>query len=135
MSFEKKRGKNQNKNTSQKCRKLIFLALLQAPFGVINIFEGRFLFREILHQTCATFKTTSFWTVAEPTPNALVFTIAWYNVLQFVRCQCSHTNFTSSLKRCLLRSNSKVPLTRCPQGSEVIFCTPNKVPLRIVIIL
>ena len=39
-------------------------------------FEGRFLFREILHQTRATFETTSFSTVAEPfidlwTPNAL----------------------------------------------------------------
>ena len=73
MSFDKKRGKNQNKNISQKCRKLIFLALSQAPFGVINIFEGRFLFREILHQTRATFETASFWTVLGP--NALVFTI------------------------------------------------------------
>ena len=74
---------------------------MKAPFGVINIFEGRFLFREILRPTRVTFETT---TVPEPfidlwTPNALVFAIAWYNVLQFVCCQCSHTNFTNSLRR------------------------------------
>ena len=63
------------------------------------LFEGRFQFRDFLQETRATFETTSFSTVAEPfidlwTPNALVFTIAWYNVLQFIRCQCSHANFT-----------------------------------------
>ena len=43
------------------------------------------------------------------TPNVLVFMIASYNILQFGCCQCSHTNFTSSLESCQLHSNSKAP--------------------------
>ena len=44
------------------------------PLGVINIFEGCVLLREISHPTLASFKITSSWTVAEPfidfwTPN------------------------------------------------------------------
>ena len=80
-----------------------FLALSRASIGDVNIFEGRILLREILHSTIATFETTSSSIVAEPfidfwTPNTLVFMIAWYNILQFDRYQCSHTNLTSSFE-------------------------------------
>ena len=40
-------------------------ALTQAPFGQEIVFEGRFLFREILHPTYATFQTTSSLNVVE----------------------------------------------------------------------
>ena len=104
------------------------------PFGDINIFEGRVLLRDILHLTPVTFETTNSSTVAEPfidfwAPNALLFMIAWYNLLQFDHRLCTHTNFTSSLESCTLirKRHSKQGAPRI--GSIFIFFAPNKAPL------
>ena len=100
-------------------------------FGDINTFEGHVLLRDILHLTLATFETTNSSTVAEPfidfwTPNALLFMIVWYNILQFDCRLCSHTNFMSSLESCALIWK------RLSKGRIYIFFAPNKAPLWII---
>ena len=87
------------------------------------LFEGHFLFRGILHTTRVTFETTSSLTVVEPfidlrTPNVLVFTIALYNILQFICCQCSHANFVKVVQQV---QQLFVGIYSCSCGSLLLF--------------